>query len=825
MPAPKNSSRHLSVLKSAARKVAAAGAGAEFSFYMLKDAEGKFLLHIDPMPGKSLKRFRTPKLIDQHLKNTRYEKKGLDAATTFVGFRSCAGTVTHQDEKIVFNVRSRAGKASPRDLRSGLKTVFHKYLSKPWTIQTTRDNEEGPVVSTEETEAQESSAIIAELFGRKGLRGSRPRVVDMSGDIDRLGENIGKLEDYLAASAKTLSAKEERKLNGLLETMQAHYETVQSWDVRGGLKAVANNFRALDPAVVEEAAVAFESELEELDSLSGVERVKKVSGMLEMLADVDFTQQQLSDYMQQLEQTLGDDETASQMLMLFKESESLANGIDTNFAVSDELIDESDRLAQQGLKQLERLLKKKRRGEVLTDKHLDNWGPHIKVLTQSFAGGKQAALFAGRMGKYAKAITSSDETVRAAAAAEFSTSIALYGQHQQQGESLLEGISYMAKSGFLSETSLTLTADAQAKLGPLTAKAQGLIDLYAKVSGNVTATLALSASDGIKADFTADFEAAGVIRAEGWTSVEIAGVGKAHAKGFARAVVGAEGNAAGSFVLSPKGVLTLAGQVSVTAGLSVETGGEFTLSTPSGSELFKTAGKVKAVAGFHAELGGRFTFDAGKIKLKLNVGAALGIGGGVDLELELNLREVAEFIVDVVVDYLKDIYRAHPLAYRILNGETSEKAGKFEALLESDTDFETLAVARGYSRVTAFGIDDARMLYTKILSSDIPKIEKWFDDEAEARDKVAKILKEATKELRSKKMKLGGKTLPKRRLSGIFDIDDPNSNEAIEAANEWQRVVQSAVIDTSWWISSVMITVNNDPKNPYSINNIQLHER
>ncbi|MEL6347737.1 MAG: hypothetical protein AAFV53_31820 [Myxococcota bacterium] len=809
-----NSGKHLKVLKSAAKKLK--GTDAVHAFYFVRGPEGS-ILHIDPMAGKPFARFRTPRLIDEHIKKARYDKDGLAAGGSLKKFRSCAGEVSWDasDNTFRFDVKSRAGKAGPSDLKKGLASTFKaKILGAPGKIGASKD------LATVPDAPVDIGDTIAALFGAGGLEsGKKPSQLELSGDIEQLGQQIGDLQAYLTSGA-ALSDDARQTLQKTLERMETMFETVEQWDVSSGVGQLQKDFHELSKDIEDEALSNVESLLKGLDP-TAEDAQNQVAEILREISDSSLPSDTFQSLIGELEGRLNDNDDLKSFVTVFQETEQIADRIGQDFDINQELLQEGDALAEAAF---DELLQKLGQDNVLSDKDkktLKTWGPHIKILAQSFKGGKQGALYAGRVGSLARRWGGDAKNWTAAAEGDVKGTIAMYGAFKQEGESLLEGIVYLANAGFLSEGSMDLTAEAQANLGVMSGKIQGLLKLYAQVSGNASAELSLSASEGISAKFSAEIGAVATAEANGWVSVEIDGLAKAQAEAFAKAVASAEGKASGSFILSPRGVLVADGSVSARLGVSAEVGGSASVTTADGDELFKTAAKVGVTAGFAFELGGRFSLEAGKVRFRVNLGAAVGIGGNLEMDVTVDLKKVAETIVNAIVDTLKTVYKKHPVAYRILNGETNSAAVRIEMLVQDDAALRA-RMLEDHGRQTAFGIEQLRGLYGQLVAnnSKLPRIEPWYDDDEEkVKAEVIKQVKAAHQEIRKARRSEFVETSGRLPLHTVFDARDGTA----EAKSAWAKAIRMSVIEVSFCIEDIQLAVTNDPEDPITISSITLN--
>lgn len=827
MPDPINSSRHLKALKSAARKVqTSSGAHA---FYFMRGPKG-YLLHIDPKPNMKHDRFRTPKLIDQHLKLSRYEKDGvLKDGGTLSDYRSCSGTVDFSDGKLVFDVQSRAGKAGPADLKKGLSAVFKQTILGAEGVLKTGNS------STSDSSpnlAQTAATLLRTLSGRRAA---------LSGDIEQLGAQMSDLRDYLDSGA-VISNNDRKRYEKLYAKLERHYETVQDWNPQlGHFKDFAENLVDLESSIESEAIEdareligEFDGLLDELEDLDvsqlSEQKAAELTAAAEQKARDKFREltrdisnsslpsNKFQELLASVKDKIGDTEPFKSAIDVFSKTEQSADKIGQNFEFVQELLTDSDDLAQQAIKKLEGKMGKLKVGQRLASKKdFETWGAHIKVLSEAFKGGKQAALYAGNMGRIAGQYSVETDKWSAIAGAEGDVegTLAMYGSYKKEGDSLLEGIVYLTNAGFMADGKIELNGEAQAHLGPLSGKINGMLKLYGSVAGEMTAEAALSVSDGIKLSFEGKFEALVSAEASVWTTITVRGVGKAEAKAFVKAVAGGEGEAKGTFVLSPKGTMVAEGQLKAKFGATVEASGSASIQSEEGDTLFKTAGKIGVTTGFAFELGGRFAVEAGTIKFRVNIGAAVGLGGNLALDVEVDVKKVATMVLDAIVDTIKTLKGLHPKAYLILNGDSNSRALKIR------DDIEDIAELR--KRITpgvqSFGPVQAKLVYKELLKGDLPKIKQWWKDEdsqeKEYKELITEKLLKAHKEIEEDISTLREPS-DQKPLHGVFEGYTP------KGAADWAAFLVQAVIEVTFHVDDIELTVSSDRKNPITVNSITL---
>jgi hypothetical protein len=797
-------------LKIAVKKLRADAEGGEFAFYML-NASGEYILYIDKMPGKRAQRFQTPKLIHEHLKASKLNPEGLGSSPDFKRCKSCAGTARLDGDTIRFLITSKAGKGNYSDL--------DKCLQKPTIKRIVGTSATGQAEDAPVEEHQLSQDLYTQI--RDSVLGSSnfQNMTTLSvGDCRRafgrrwpnigsLGDNIAALSEYLEKFGATMGAEEKAQFEGSLASMETFYETLQD-DLES--ETLRDSYDLLKEEAEFEATLAEEMELkcddlaETLGTLEdSAESVAEVSQLIGDLLNgdlpPDFVESQLAKFNPAL---LESKPRLQKTLNLFLAANSVFQEF-TAIDISEEFRAQVTELGNAAAQSALSALVDDADGVIDPEEDSElflNGATHASLLMSYFNGGKQAALFAGRLAQACKDLKDQPLESSVSVTADVQTTFDAYGSVAKEGNNFLEGITYLANAGFLVDGKVELTAEAKASFGPMAAKLEGMLGAYAKVGGSFDAQATIGLLSGIIMESKVELGASVQAYAEGWTTFTIGGVGEISAGGYAKAFAKAEAHASGSLVISPNGTVRISGNLGGSLKAGVETAGEVALKDSEGRNIFKLATSIEASVGLGAELGGSFNIEGGVLTVRLNIAAILGVGGAINGELEIDLKAVGEKLAEALSGRFQAIaewvLRQLPSdGYQRLmtevgatalsiRHELNSKVGNYFSDMQGrcDSDFIHPKELK----------DMARIL---LKSKKLVLSEHWWSSQAEAEQKVINYSKQIVKKLSKTPSDL---TLYK----AVFVREDES------AINDFETLLRTLFLDISPCITELGLRVD-----------------
>ncbi|MDG1478833.1 MAG: hypothetical protein P8R54_04545 [Myxococcota bacterium] len=784
------------------------GSGKRHAFYVLSGGTNKFALYIDPKSGLSPNRFKTPKLIDAHLKLSGLNNAGI-TEVHLSKCRSAAGEVIWDGSTLHLNITNKAGKAGYTELKKALRSM--RALLPIWSVG------EAATSSLDEDKTQ-----LLEVYKKAGALDPSARVINPddcsriyrdAGSIDQLGADIASLREYIEKYGAEIPESSLKILMASIENMERFYDTIESWEGdSGALKASHQALRAEvkreDVAMVRASQVcdAIAQAAEQPD-------LTAVQNALTLLNSGDLPPAFISENIDKLVKKIPGDSRLSRMVDACVDANEKAAEVGIDLTLTTDLIDRAQALGDVAARQTLKAVRGSERNLIIEDAgegFPEKSGQYIDALSRSFAGGKDAAIFAGRMAgvynEYGADPSQWESSVSAVANAEVQATFDMYGSASMKGCSILEGISLLAEAGFLVESSLKLTGEAKASLGPLKAKIEGMLELYGEFGGTANGLAVIGLFSGIVLSGAVNAGAEVRATANLKSSFEFSGIGTLHAGVGASAVAQASAHASGSFILSPNGTIRLTGSLGGTIGVSAEASADISMQTAGGKELFRAETSIKAIAGLSAELGGSFAIEGGKVKLQVNLSAALAVGGSIKLDLQVDLRELAQAISRTVRTHFGSVsryllYSAVREGYEALPDPGDEDVDFYLSCLEQDDryEFQSLAMAGGLTYVE--GHHYQTITRTILTSPNLKKNHHWAGDDTVL---IAKVNKYCARIIKALKAEQGDLTLYN---SAINNENDTAQEDLIEAMTQMFKTLTPAIEGLTLRMEGQTITV------------------
>ena len=651
-------------LKAAIRAIEAkADPSLEWAFYLIRHHE-TYAVYIDKKPNKKFTRFQVPKLIHEHLQQSKLVSDGLGTAMDVRNTRCCAGVAQLRGDTFYFQVKSKAGRAGPSDLRKALQKKHLKKYFPRYVI--------GSPDTGEDTVADQAT-VIQLVTQYPEPRDFRALYRDGSLSIEQMGSHIADISSAL----ETATERERISLLKLLAQLNLFYNQVSEGDfatsadytqwageLEDDIKSTSAKQERLEESIDEL--------LEEMSSIEGsVENFSVFTAILSELLGTDsaLSQPFITEQLDKLTQVKGYPRL-SKALSAMLESRRLA--VETNQTESCTLREELlGRLQlEAGLFYAEhaQAFVQADQGDKCVEIAFDLRG-HLSTIAAFFRGGADAAKYASAFSKVAHELKDKPLEKESKHAKEVHKVLSQYAHASKDGQSFVEGIKYLADADLLVSGELKFTAEAMGQLGPLAARVQTMLRVYSQAGGkmNFHATLGLLKGIDIKASIeqgatvTVQSNVTGSVGVPDIVELEISMTGEAQG--------GARAHAKGIFTITRSGNVCIHGSMSAFAGTSSSAESAISLKDATGKQIFTLGTKLKVMLGVGGELGGTFEFSQGKLKLSLNLGAALGVGFAGEATVQIDLATIQAMldklgrrILRALESKLRDLFKAHPLS-------------------------------------------------------------------------------------------------------------------------------------------------------------------
>ena len=803
--------------KTSIKKIQSSANGEKYAFYLLLDHTKKYYVYIDRLPGKKYTRFQTPKLIHEHVQKSKISNDGIGSTSEIKKCKSCSGFVEKSGEDLRFVIKSKAGKAGYSELKKGLKkSAFCRiFPSVVFGVEEEGASETDAIQSSEAETLQAAMTTNLEEAYRQG-----------SLSVLQLGENITKLQEYLDANQSTLGASKIAELEQLIGQMETLYGNIEE----GGTDPnILKSSEELKGAALQESAdmERIEDECNDLsDKLASLE--DNVHGVSEIISVIDnlnkgnFPPAYVESMLAKIPaNVLNSSPRLQSMVTMLHETHTtlsdFTNIADITSGARSAAVEKTSLAARNILQGI---------GESddgifwgSEDKTLDKAGAHLGVISAYLSGGKQAAIYAGKMCSIASQLKGAKLSTKKNLEAKAQVVMDAHGSFSKEGEDFLEGITYLANAGFMTEGTLELKGEFLASFGPLHGRINGLLRLYSKAGGELDAKATISLLRGI--DIQGSIHAGAIVeaRAEVSASIHLSSVATLDVGAYAHAIAGAEAHAEGVLVITPNGAVQIKGKIGGTIGAKAEAGLTFNLKDEQDKSILDLGLQVGAIAGLSAELGGSFSLEGGKLVLEINIAAALGFGGSAKVQLEVDLQAMFEKLVlainkryrAVIEQWWDDTVRYLNGGFDLLNDQRGIEAGLFvtnkvqySKEMADFIELEVTAEIRDFIEPSTIKTACEVILESKDLS----KEDNWYGtDETKLRMKVEKYANLVIKAYKPKNSQSGYEEIS--LYSSAFDSESPSQEEACIAI---AKILQYTFVDLCPTIQSVYIRIDHEKK-------------